>query len=297
MEYGTGGKRFSFRKRFQNDDTLRGAMEALARKTFDGLSFKKWHALGYWSENFMPYALFEGERCAANIMASLFHVAFRGTDKTYLQLGTVMTDPEYRRMGLSRFLMREIFSDWEHTCDGIYLYANDGVVDYYPKFGFIEEHEYQYRTNVAGRKGEIRKLDIDDGADRALFYEKCRLGNPFSALTMPGSADIVMFHALMFQKDNLWYLPGCDAAAVAKKHGRTLFCFDIFCEPGPALGDVTALLSGEGDAEVVFGFTPKAEYACSANLYQEEDNHLFVYSRKENPFRNNKLMFPMLCRT
>ena len=39
--------------------------------------------------------------------------------------------------------MEWILQNWSDRCDGIYLFANDTVLDFYPKFGFLPAEEAQ----------------------------------------------------------------------------------------------------------------------------------------------------------
>ena len=59
-----------------------------------------------------------------------------GEEKQYIQLGTVMTHPDYRKKGLSRVLTNKAIADYREKCDLIYLFANSSVLNFYPKFGF-----------------------------------------------------------------------------------------------------------------------------------------------------------------
>lgn len=68
-----------------------------------------------------------------------------------------MTDCEYRNKGISRKLMDKVLQDWKDKCDAIYLYANDSVLDFYPKFGFIKAKEYQYSKNIVPTIGQDKK--------------------------------------------------------------------------------------------------------------------------------------------
>ena len=56
--------------------------------------------------------------------------------------------------------METVLSDWRDCSDGIYLFANDSVLDFYPKFGFCPMGEYQVSVNVTPKKGNICRLDI-----------------------------------------------------------------------------------------------------------------------------------------
>lgn len=83
----------------------------------------------------------------ANVSVNIIDIEIQEQVKRYIQIGTVMTDCNYRNKGLSRKLMDKILQDWKDKCDAIYLYANDSVLDFYPKFGFIKAMEYQYSKN------------------------------------------------------------------------------------------------------------------------------------------------------
>ena len=61
-----------------------------------------------------------------------------------IQIGTVMTLPEYRGRGYIRVLMLEIEKDFSCKTDGMYLFANKSVIGMYPKFGYKPYKEYQY---------------------------------------------------------------------------------------------------------------------------------------------------------
>ncbi len=57
-------------------------------------------------------------------------------ERTYIQIGTVMTRPEYRRRGLAGKLVKEIVKDYRDRCDGIYLFGNLSALDFYSELGF-----------------------------------------------------------------------------------------------------------------------------------------------------------------
>ena len=85
----------------------------------------------------------DGNKLVANESVSIMKINILEEERIYIQIGTVMTDEEYRNQGLSRFLMEKVLSEWENKCDCIYLFANDTVLDFNPKFGFERVYEYQ----------------------------------------------------------------------------------------------------------------------------------------------------------
>ena len=123
---------------------------------------------GYWTDAYIPYTLMDGDTAAANISVNTMKTIWNGQIKNYIQLGTVMTAPSCRKQGLSRFLLEEIKKDWEGRCDGMYLFANNTVLDFYPRFGFSRQEQYQCSLPVLPQKGVIRKLSMDKPEDRRI---------------------------------------------------------------------------------------------------------------------------------
>lgn len=297
MKCNINGNEYDFYKNYQNQDALRGSLNELAQETFGGLTFEPWYEQGYWTEKCVPYALFDHGICAANMFANRFELMLDGVKKQYIQLGTVMTRREYRKKGLSRFLMERIMEEWADSCDLLYLYANDSVVDFYPRFGFKEQNEYQYRKYTDKKDGTIRKLSLDNAEDKKILLEKIGLPNPFAEIQMQHCTEILMFHCIMFQNDNLYYLPDYDAVVIAEYSDHSVFCYDIFCERTNGFDEITAIISNADHGTVTFGFTPKEEYGCEAALFRDQDTRLFVLEGKDNIFEYRKRMLPVLCHT
>jgi len=93
-------------------------------------------------------------------------------------------DSDFRKQGLNRWLIEKALNEWKEKCDGIYLYANDSVVDFYPKFGFIPIHEYRYSSTLSKKDGVFRKLNLSIPRDVNLLIRKHKESNPFSLLAM-----------------------------------------------------------------------------------------------------------------
>ncbi|QSX07356.1 GNAT family N-acetyltransferase [Sedimentibacter sp. zth1] len=272
---------------------VRQSFDKLAQKTF-GLSFKNWYQNDYWTEKYIPYVLIDGERVVSNVSVNIIDTVWKNEKKQYIQLGTIMTDSEYRGKGLSRLLMEKVLEEWKDKCDAIYLFANDTVLDFYPKFGFVKAHEYQYQISITPKKGVVRKLDMSCTIDRELLFEKYKNSNPFSVLPMVDNVGLLMFYCLQFMKEYVYYVEDCDAVVIAMQDNENLICFDIFCDGESDINDILAITASDDITNVVFGFSPKEIINCRPTLLQEDDTTLFVFSSKENIFVDNKLMFPLL---
>src|SRR5690606_33968511 len=102
--------------------------------------------------------------------ASVNKMTVISNEKEYkaIQVGTVMTHPDYRNQGLAAELMNKIIEIYEKEYDFIYLFANETVLDFYPKFGFEKVKESRFNMKASqlekftDKKSSLRKLDINN---------------------------------------------------------------------------------------------------------------------------------------
>ena len=82
-----------------------------------------------------------------------------------------MTSPEYRHRGRIKQIMKEVDADFADK-DGVFLFANDSVLDFYPKFGFKKADEYRYAKAVKGA-GEcsLSKVPMNSKDDWNKIYK------------------------------------------------------------------------------------------------------------------------------
>jgi hypothetical protein len=80
---------------YKNNDKLRKSFNELAEKTF-GMNFIEWYANGFWDEKYILHSLVHDEKVIANVFVNLMDFDMEGTKKHYIQLGTIMTDVDYR---------------------------------------------------------------------------------------------------------------------------------------------------------------------------------------------------------
>ena len=143
---------------YMHDDTLRHALNELTRKTFC-FDFKSWVMGGYFEGDYTPYSFMENGKIVSNVSANRMTFLQNGVEKHYIQIGTVMTDENYRKQGLAKKLIEHVIKQYENECDGFYLFANLSAVDFYDKCGFSKEMEYRYavKEEFCGKKptGEI----------------------------------------------------------------------------------------------------------------------------------------------
>ena len=289
------GKEYVFIKDYKHNALFRKSYNELTQKTY-GFDFEQWYQSGYWGNGYVPYSLLDGDKIVANVSASIIDCLVLGENKRYIQIGTVMTDSAYRSQGLSRYLMEKVIGEWKDNCHMIYLFANDSVLNFYPRFGFKAMSEYQCSKAIVNDNEIINaeKLDMSLEHSRELVLEKINNSISTSKLAMQKNAGLTMFYCTSFMSDNVYYLREQDVIVIAELEGDTLYLQEIFSSLEVDLDNIIKALTNKEVKTVVLGFTPNDLSGYSENLLQEEDTTLFVMKDKKDLFQNNKLMFPIL---
>lgn len=282
---------FTFVKDYKSNAALRASFNALTRKTY-GFDFENWYVQGYWPDNYKPYSLLDGEKVIANVSVNLIDFTIDGTRYKTLQIGTVMTDPDYRHQGLSAALMKTIFEEFEGTVDFMYLFANDSVLDFYPKFGFIKANETVHTKPLTKNESAplARQLHLDNPNDKRILLEALESKSVNAAVTMENYSGLNMFYLSAFMSDCVYYIEALKAVAVAEFDGETLHLMDIFCHQ-PVLPEVIGeALMQEVTKLLRLGFTPLNTEGYTAAQITDADSTLFV--KGSLPFSH--AMFPVL---
>lgn len=277
------GLRFACGREVRDVPALRESFFELAREVFS-LDFAPWHRGGYWGEEYRPYVLCSGERVVSCVAVNDIRTRLNGAEKRFVQLGTVMTHPEWRGRGLSRFLMERALAD-AADADGVYLFANDSVLDFYPRFGFRTEGEFQCRTAVPPRPGRVRKLCMDIPADREALLSRYRsCNNPYSSFPLLENQGLLMFYCGNFWKDGVYLLEDTGLAAITfPGEAGQFLCCELFGEGKAPLSEALGVLAAHFSAgEAVLGFPP-ADPRLPRFPYREEDTTLFVLEGRESP--------------
>jgi GNAT superfamily N-acetyltransferase len=265
----------------------------LARLVFD-LDFAPWHAQGYWTDRYIPYALVRDGQVIANASANLIDTQLDGVPRRFIQIGTVMTHPAYRGQGLMRRLLQALIDDWKPRCDAIYLYANDSVLDFYPRFGFERAQESVFSAPLSSMPGDFAPLDMNLPESVDLLRQLYRQGNPYSALPMLHNFGLLLFYCGFFMKENVFYSPRRRTVCVAGQESDALHVLDVFGTPTGSLLQLCAELAAPDTRQVSLGFTPLNPDGFSFAPLIEEDTTLFVLKGLENPFISSPNRMPAL---
>ena len=276
---------------YRADKQLRDSFNRLAEQTF-GLNFEGWYQNGFWGDNYDPHSIVIDGEVVSNVSVNRTDLVFGGRRYHILQLGTVMTAPEYRGRGLNRAIMEYIEREYADA-DGIYLFANDTVVDYYPRFGFRPGREMACRKAVIASdtcRAEQVLMDGPAAWDRlAAAMEKStfREGCP-----MVGNPGLIFFYASQFMTDAVYHIPSLDAWVIAEQEGKSLTIHNIFADASVTVEDVAAAFAGV--EEICLGFAPENPEGWESAELQEEDTHFFVKGSVFAEFEESGLRIPSL---
>lgn len=295
-------KKYTYLIQYQDEGKWRESFNSLTQKTYR-FDFEKWYQSGYWDENCILYSLAEGDKVVSNVTVNVIRFTVLGIEKKFIQIGTVMTDPDYKKQGLSRALMEKVMLDWQDNCDMIYLFANDSVLDFYPKFGFVPVNEYQavYRLKEVKQGLTFRTMNMEDANDRDLLFHTAQKAIPLFKVSMKDNAGLVMFYAHYFERfsvsDFLYYIADLKAVVVAEYEDETLILHDILAPATVDIKTVIHTMARENTSEVILRFIPENTEGYEISLYKEDNSTLFVQAGCSKLFEDHQLIFPLLSHT
>lgn len=265
-----------------NNKVYRESFFELANSVF-GIDFTKWYEKGCWNDNYICYSYVDGDRIIANASISKMMIVLKGKEYKAIQIGTVMTHPDYRNQGLSKKLMNSIIDQYEKEYDFIYLFANDTVLDFYPKFGFQVVKESQYILNIPAlqrqtiRINTLRQLDINNQYDYNLLESFAVERIPVSSiLGVKNNEHLLMFYFILVFSDAIFYMEEEDTIVLCKQEGTHLHVFDVISKKRV---NIETLLSGivSRDTETVhLYFTPEDDTNVQTEFIKDAEDTLFI---------------------
>ena len=242
---------------YRNIPRYRLSFYELAKKVF-GINFEKWYERGGWNDRYICYSFVHENKMAANVSVSKMDIILEGEAKKALQIGTVMTHPEYRGKGLSAKLIYTVLEEYEKKSDFIYLFANESVVNFYPKFGFKHFAESRFSLDINIKKTEshnIRKLDISSDDDLRLIVNFSRERRPVSKiLGVINDYHLLLFHCIYVFHNSIYYLEDEDLIAIFKEEEDKLFIYDLISKGDFSFEDILSDLSSGGRKKSNFLF-------------------------------------------
>ena len=282
---------------YMRDDDKRHMLNGLTEKVF-GFDFESWVTRGYFEGAYIPYSFVDGGRIVSNVSANRMRFMQRGVERHYIQIGTVMTDPDYRKRGLAAKLMQRVIEAYEQDCDGIYLFGDLGAAGFYRKMGFDILNQTRYSVKEEFCRSEkgaeaFRPIrDMDDGVKQKYlaYVRSSALHSSFEQINRYG---LQMFYTAGL--DSVLYCADLDCFIVLEQN-KTPVLQSVLSRKKVALADVLKRIAFEKPA-CRLGFTPLEEDKgmCTSETYDGgEDYRLFYRGKTLESIERDRLYFPDL---
>ncbi len=260
---------------YKDNELYRKTFNDLAESTFD-INFEEWYKHGFWNDKYVCYSYLDKNKVIANVSINKMDLIYQGNDYRALQIGTVMTHPDYRNQGLAQELINHVISKYEQDYDFFYLFANDTVLDFYPKFGFERVQESSFTvdaTSLKKRNYKIKKLNPDDELDFQLISRIVSNWVPLSSiLDVKNSEDLLMFYLLIALRDAIYYIEELDAIVLYEQEEEDLYVLDIISTKKLDIVEVLGFLANKKIETIHVSFTPeKNKYIDAAYIIETED--------------------------
>jgi predicted N-acetyltransferase YhbS len=266
-------------------------------RIFPQLDFRPWYLRGGWTSTYEAHALAEADEIVANVSVMRMRLLVGGREMRGAQLGAVGCVPELRGHGLMRPLLERVLAQLESEADLLLLYANDGVLDFYPRFGFRQVRESVFELEVAldPARTPAPRLDLDDPSQRAAWLAACaRSLPPTERFGVRDYGSVALWHVCNFYPHDVHVLSEGEAYAVAVQRGDTLHVLDLAAPRRFDLLSVLPRLIREPIARIRFGFCPEL-WCPVARAVEPSDEALFIRGALDVPAEPFKL--PMLAQT
>jgi len=306
--------KYNYRIDVRENNDLRANFNILTREIF-GFDFIDWYEKGYWSDKYIPHILADNNgKVISNVSVNLMKFDVGGVIKNYIQLGTIMTDSDYRGQGLNKFILEKVLEEYSGKVDGIYLFGNDSVLNYYPKFGFKATTEYKYslklnkETQTVDEKQKgyfLKKVDMADNNSREkLFrlikkFDDVNMGhNPNDGFSMCANLGLYQFWLTSEFEESVYYLPEMDAYVIADREASAdlqtgiLSVYQIISNQPLDMGKLA--LSFAEISEIKLLFTPINKELYDFSLHKVEDCTSFILGDDLERISLERLMFPVI---
>ncbi len=264
----------------KGDRHLLPAFFEFTETVFPSTDFHKWHQLGYWTGNYEPHTLISEGRIISNVSATLMDIFINGSRKKGVQIGTVGTIPEERGHGLSRQLMDHVIKKYKTKADIFFLFANETVLEFYPKFGFsrVAESLYQTAVNSGNNSSGLKKMDLRNKDDRDIINRFASNRIPLTSLFgAEGYESITWWHLLNVYRNDIYFSEEDDILLIMYPSKNKLKLIDVISTKPPDPQRLINEISGFGNtSSILYHFPPDQIPFPYDNMIRDEDTMFFV---------------------
>ncbi|CAM3897637.1 GNAT family N-acetyltransferase [Lederbergia lenta] len=285
---------------YLHNDVYRKSFNQLSIDVFN-LDFEPWYEAGFFNNRYIPHSFLLDGKIIANVSVSFLDLIINHQPKKAVQIGTVMTDKRFRNKGLSKLLMEHVIAEYEDQYDFLYLFANDKVLQFYPKFGFKRIAEKHYALDAKEVVNQVAKASIlnpNRPNDRKIISRLMENRKPVSNMLgvvndkWPLSASTLDPYCDYLER---YFFADGDVLVLADREHGVLNIYDIISQHAINLDDIVEKMVSNQDNRIEFHFIPELiKYKVTTTTAFWEDDTLFV--RSKYPF-NVEVLFPLTSHT
>ena len=292
---------YQFISHYTTKNDYNTSFNELTQDIFD-IDFTDWFEKGYSDDHFIRFSYVLEDQVIANACANIMHLLINNVSYKAVQIGTVMTDENHRNQGLSRKLIEKIIAFYENEVDFFYLFANDTVLDFYPKLEFNRLPDISFSLQASqlqtsfGNPYMLKRLNHTNPEQFSLIERLVKERHPLSSsIQILDNAHLLLFHLLIELDDIIYYAEEEDIIILFEIEGRDFHLYDIIANKPIDLETVLTRLIPKSIKTVHFYFEPDIEkLSIKREIVEVNDDVLFVKSAlKPIP---KSLYFPLTSR-
>lgn len=235
-----------------HDPSYEQLFDDLIKEVF-GFSFSPWFERKLWDNRYESYSIIQDGKMLSNICIFKTDMLVGNKIIRANQFGAVATRERERGRGLSRLLMDFVLSLYPGVPS--FLYANPGVSNFYPRFGFRKVPMHRPVISVPTNNSPDKAIKYNP--DDKFIINKISGKRVYSAIIDDTNTQpIKRFHLLMDYPDGIYYLPKSGAVVVAEQNKENLFLADIIAATPLSFDEIKTELPFSGVKHVEFGFCP-----------------------------------------
>jgi len=277
-------KKFELIYDYKDNDDLRESFNKLSKEVF-GIDFELFYKSGSWNDRYVCYSYVYKGKVVSNVSINKLDMIINNKKVKALQIGTVMTHPNFRGNGLAGKLTMYVLEKYEGQYQIIYLFANKSVLNFYQKYGFESLKQSQFTWDIdieISDNDNIKKLDVKNGQDleliKRLAIHRRALSNIFS---VENAQHLLLFYCLYVFTESIYYIEELDTIVIYEKSKGVIDLYDIVSPEAVDFKRIVSIIATRNESKVIFHFTPTfKEIEIEKIPYDDSDDMLFVKSKK-----------------
>ncbi|UOE96243.1 GNAT family N-acetyltransferase [Alkalihalobacillus sp. LMS39] len=278
---------------YKENDILRESFFHLARQTFN-IDFQPWFKAGFWNDRYECHSFVSDEQIVANVSVNKQRLFINSKIHNVIQIGTVMTQPEFQNHGLAKTLMNYVLDKYHSEYDGFLLFANQTVLDFYPKFGFTTALETKYSVVMEhnpNRKPHL-KLNpfIKEDITLLLDFYHNRILSHFDVLD---TEYLFAFYCLTVFPSDIYFFKDLHAIVIYKEEQETIHLYAVLSKQKIELRVVIEAISSAKKTNIVFHFTPSFP-DCEAVAHTSTNENDVFYMKSSSIHLPEEWKFPFV---